>query len=82
MITGAGGIGQNFTISVSCELTSIDQNVLIPPLIPLPLLTFPVEVQPCPEGTQQKGPLCAPCDPNTFNFDGLQCLTCPLGAPP
>ncbi|KAK9840843.1 hypothetical protein WJX81_008508 [Elliptochloris bilobata] len=78
--TVVGGIGHNFTLNVSCQLTTIDQNALIPPLLPIAPLSFPLRIELCPEGTQQKGPLCAPCDQNTFNFDGIKCQSCPTGA--
>ena len=50
-------------------------------MLPIPALTFPLTMDFCPEGTQQKGPLCTPCDQQTFNFDGVKCLQCPTGMP-
>ena len=75
----AGGIGHSYELQVACQLTTTGQNALVPPLLPIPALTFPITIDFCPEGTQQKGPLCAPCDTNTFNFDGISCKPCPTG---
>lgn len=40
-------------------------------------------LQLCPAGThtdKQTGDRCLNCDPGFFNFDGNECLACPIGA--
>ena len=58
-------------------VTSTDQRAL-------PELMLQLNIGPCSSGTSvdaATGSQCLPCEPGTFNFDGLACRTCPFGAP-
>lgn len=49
---------------------------------PLPSLLMHIDIGACPAGTAVDAlslSQCLPCEPGTFNFDGLTCEACPLG---
>ena len=75
----AGGIGSNFELEVNCTISTTGQNPLLPLGEAIPVLRLPITVQQCPEGSEEQGILCQPCDLNFYNYNSSTCQPCPEG---
>ena len=80
MRSHAGGIGSNFSMTVSCSPMSTGQSALLPSTLDVASLALDLEVALCPVGTEQKGTVCTACDVNFFSLNGSSCIACPDGA--
>ena len=75
----AGGIGSSFALQVLCAPGTDGQNPLLPTNISIPPITFDITVELCPQGSEERGILCQPCDLNFYNYNSTSCQACPEG---
>ena len=75
----AGGIGSSFTLQVLCVPGTDGQNPLLPTNLSIPPIAFGITVELCPQGSEERGSLCQPCDLNFYNYNDTSCQPCPEG---
>ena len=75
----AGGIGSSLALQILCAPGTEGQNPLLPSNISIPPITFDITVELCPQGSEERGTLCQPCDLNFYNYNSTSCQACPEG---